>query len=383
VINKVDRMENWLETSRSVIQQACTPWGIKASLTDLDNYSAIFTRDAVMAGIAGILLNDREIIEGFKQTIINLKILQGKQGQIASNFKVTEGIISDVSFGTLSPKIDACTWYLIGVGLLIRKGIIAQDSFKESISLTISLLDGLEYNGKHLMYIPKGGNWADEYIYEGYILYDQVLRSWGLSLLGELYQEDSWRSKSVRIKECLSKQYQNKETNYYDSSLYPGGSFSRFDLAAHSLAGFIFDEDDLFYDKTLDRIYEQFIAADKLPPAFHPVINTDDTEWMALRGYHLFDFKNKPYHYHNGGIWCIWLGWLSIAFSLYDKDDELDKLNSTAFELLNSFEEFDFEEYISSDKLQLYGTKKLCYTATGIIMLILADQKADFSILKC
>ena len=59
---------------------------------------------------------------------------------------------------------------------------------------TILLLDALEYNGHDLIYIPQGGNWADEYPYEGYVLYDQILRSWGLRLLGKHF-------KNVEIKD--------------------------------------------------------------------------------------------------------------------------------------------------------------------------------------
>jgi hypothetical protein len=58
------------------------------------------------------------------------------------------------------------------------------------------LLDGIEYNGRHLLYVPAGGNWADEYPFDGYILYDQVLRAWGLRLLGTVANEPAWVAKS-------------------------------------------------------------------------------------------------------------------------------------------------------------------------------------------
>jgi hypothetical protein len=33
-----------------------------------------------------------------------------------------------------------------------------------------------EFNNKGLLYVPLSGNWADEYITDGYVLYDQLLR---------------------------------------------------------------------------------------------------------------------------------------------------------------------------------------------------------------
>lgn len=373
---------DWLKTSSNLIHQACTSWGIKASLTDQDNYNAIFTRDAVMAGIAGILLQDNKIILGLQRTINNLRTLQGAQGQIPSNFTIKDGSIDKVSFGTLSPKIDSCTWYLVGVALLIKEGILQRENYIASVTMTISLLDGIEYNGKHLMYIPKGGNWADEYVFEGYILYDQVLRAWALSLLAQIYEKDLWRIKSIAIKSKLTEKYVVVGSKYFQASIYPGGTFSKFDLAAHSLAGLIFADEDEFFKGSLSWIHQKFSLQGKLPPAFFPIIGEDDMEWDALSKFHLFGFKNKPHHYHNGGIWWIWLGWLSITLSLHNRNKELETLINNSFKLLDSFPDFDFDEYISSDKLTLNGTKRLCYSATGIIMLKLAEQKIDFTKLK-
>lgn len=370
---------NWKKRSIEIIQNACTPWGIKASLTNLDNYGAIFTRDAVMAGIAGVLLKDDIIIEGLKNTLFNLKKLQGKQGQIASNFTIKEGKVDHVSFGTLSPKIDSCTWYLIGVGILLKEGLIQKKEFKGSVEKTINLLDALEYNGKHLIYVPKGGNWADEYIYEGYILYDQALRAWGLSLLALNYENQEWADKSKAILTCIEKNYKKEANPYFSSSFYPGGSFDKFDLAAHSIIGILLDKNSLSFEQSLEWILKEFISKNNFPPAFYPVIQEGDAEWGSLRAYHLFAFKNAPHHYHNGGIWWIWLGWLAISLTLWNKEEALHQLLTKAFQYLDKLENFDFDEYLTADSLIPNGTKNLCYTATGIIFMSLAQEGFDFS----
>lgn len=387
--DKTSKKVNWLVASQKLLQAACTPWGIKASLTNKTNYGAVFTRDAVMAGIAGVLLEDEIIVEGLKNTLFNLKQLQGKQGQIASNFKVTDEEIDEVSFGTLSPKIDSCTWYLIGVGILIKEGKIEKSDYKESIEKTIDLLDGLEYNGKHLMSIPKGGNWADEYVYDGYVLYDQALRVWGLSLMADVYHNDIWSKKAAAILNVIHQAYTSETSDYFYASFYPGGVFKKFDLAAHTILGIvskiILKQDhitNVAFEQSLDWVSETFIKQGKLPTAFYPVIDENDSDWSALSNYHLFDFKNKPHHYHNGGIWWIWLGWLAVTLSIWKKDKALNQLIENAFDYLDSLENFDFEEYTAADDLSLNGTKQLCYTATGIIFLSLAKQSFDFSKLK-
>jgi len=373
---------NWLERSRKLLQDASTEWGIKASLTDIDNYGSVFTRDAVMAGITGVLLDDSIIMEGLKKTIFHLKGLQGPQGQIPSNFKVKSGQIAEVSYGTLSPKIDSCCWYLIGVGILLKKGLVTKENYLDSVTSVVSLLNAWEYNGKHLMYVPKGGNWADEYVYEGYILYDQILRAWGLSLLAFAYDNKSWFDKSDSIVYCIKNQYKDGDSQHFHSSIYPGGAFRKFDLASHSLLGLILEKEDKPTSQSLDWIHNQFIKSDTLPPAFYPTIEQGDPDWETLRQFHLFGFKNKPNHYHNGGVWYIWLGWLAVTLSLHGKKNALDKLIQNSFEQLKNIGDFQFEEYLASDDLSPNGTKQLCYTASGIILLSLARDSFDFSVLK-
>lgn len=374
---------SWFEKSISLLRATSTPWGIKASLTAKENYGAIFTRDAVMAGIAGLLLKDKVIIEGLKNTLFNLKEIQGEQGQIASNYKIENEKIVHISYGTLSPKIDSCTWFLIGVGLMIKEGYLEKEAFHESISKTINLLNGIEFNNKNLMYIPKGGNWADEYIYEGYILYDQLLRLWGLKLLANIYGNTTWGNKAAAINTTIIEGYKDDQQQHYYSSFYPGGKFKRFDLAAHSIAGIILKNDDEAFSNALDWINKTFLEQEKFPTAFYPVIDEDDTAWDTLSKYFLYRFKNMPHHFHNGGVWWIWLGWLSITFSLWNRDSAIEILYKLATDYLNEkAADFDFDEYIAADSLEPNGTKKLAYTATGIIFTSLAKNGYDFSILQ-
>ena len=375
-------MQHWLERSRLLLLEACTPFGIRASITKKDNYRAIFTRDAVMAGIAGLAMSDQGIVRGLHSTLSMLMELQGKQGQIPSNFSIKDGKVEKVSFGSLSPKIDSCTWYLIGVGLMIRDGRIEAAEYRESIEQTIWLLDALEYNDKNLVYVPKGGNWADEYIYDGYILYDQLLRAWGLSLLGEVYLNDEWKNKSNTILEITKAKYQDQSSSHFYSSIYPGGTFSAFDLAAHAIAAVVFDGHNDGLSQALDWIDEMFLQQSKLPPVFYPIINAGDKDWDTLSKYYLYSFKNKPYHFHNGGIWWIWLGWLAVGLSLQKKTAMLNRLIELSMSYLDNVENFDFDEYVSSDDMKLNGTKKLCFTAAGISFLQLANSTFDFKFLR-
>ncbi|MFK7758056.1 MAG: uridine kinase [Flavobacteriales bacterium] len=375
-------IEYRLKSALSLIREACTPLGITASLNNDENYGAVFCRDAVMAGIVGLCSQDEKIIQGLTISLSNFRDLQGKQGQIASNYSIKNGAIGKVSFGTLSPKIDSCTWYLIGVALLIKEGKATKKEFKHSVKKTVDLLQGLEYNGKHLVYIPKGGNWADEYIYEGYVLYDQALRAWALALLAPIFEKPKWALKADDILNRIHKDYKKKPDKYYKASVYPGGEFNKFDLAAHAILAIISKPDNGEVTQAFNWLAEVFLDENRLPQVFFPVIQPKDSEWDNLSRFYLYRFKNMPNHFHNGGIWWIWLGWLSVSFSIRKDTKHLNQLLSISEEILSGISNFDFEEYLSADELTPSGTKKLCFTAAGISMLCLSERGFNFSLLK-
>ncbi|MEO7962727.1 MAG: hypothetical protein ABIT38_02325, partial [Gemmatimonadaceae bacterium] len=286
-----------------LLHALCGKHGIHASLATVANYRAIFARDAVMAGIAGLLLGDDVITAGLVRTLDRLRELQGNEGQIASNFELRDNAAAHVSFGTLAPRIDAATWYLLGTAIAARAGALDPESFRASVEKVVRCLDALEYNGRHLIYVPTGGNWADEYIYEGYILYDQVLRGWGLRIAGAVYQQPRWIEKGQNIGEAILTRYAPRTVNappYPIAAFSPARDHDFFDLAATSLLALSGLAPSLA-SRSLDWVTSQFVMRGELPPAFHPVINEGDPDWPALRRYHLHGFRNAPHEYHNGG----------------------------------------------------------------------------------
>lgn len=369
------KIDYWEARSLDLIKLATTPYGIKASCTSTTNYNSVFLRDAVMAGIAGLLYGSEDVINGLRATIEMFHKTKGKQGQIASNFKILNEEVEYISFGTLSPKYDSATWYLVAIGILLEKGYKYGLEYVES---TILLLDALEYNGHDLIYIPQGGNWADEYPYEGYVLYDQILRSWGLRLLGKHFKNAEWTRKADSIKAKIDSKYYNINIGYYNCTFNPSGVNHTFDFAAHNLIG-IYESnlDNSDFNKSLDWIEKNFLFNDILPGAFFPIIDKDHPQWESISNFHLFEFKNKPHHYHNGGIWFIWIGWYALVLKKYNRLKALEKLADLSFGLLNEIHDFNFDEYITGDSSEPNGTQELCYTATGILFLCAALKQED------
>jgi len=361
------------------------PNGIRASLSTTANYDAVFTRDAVMAGIAGLLAGDEKITAGLVRTLTHLRDLQGPEGQIASNYLIRADGSPRVSFGTLAPRIDATTWYLIGIALAARSRAIDPVAFGDSARSVVRLLDALEYNGRHLIYIPVGGNWADEYIYDGYVLYDQVLRAWALRLSGETYGEVAWSDKAGQIELTIEDRYWPRGDGSVDRR-YPLAAFSPtvtrdvFDLAACSLLA-VSGMAHRLTGMALDWIDERYLARGELPPAFHPVIDETHADWPALSRYHLHDFRNRPHEYHNGGVWPIWLGWLGLGLAQTGRAAQLDQLRMLVDDRVRSRPDFAFDEYLHGLTGTPGGVTQMAYSATGLVFLELAGSDAQARLL--
>ncbi|MEN8376379.1 MAG: glycoside hydrolase 100 family protein [Gemmatimonadota bacterium] len=370
----------------ALLRSLSGPEGIRASATEVDNYRAVFTRDAVLAGIAGLIAGDEVVTAAFVRTLEQLRSRQGRHGQIASNFRpgTPGGGEGAVSFGTLTPKIDATSWYLLGVALAIRAGEAAAADFTASVEAAVDLLDALEYNGAHLVYVPAGGNWADEYPYSGYILSDQVLRAWALSLLAIAFDREEWGRKAARIAGAVRDRYRPADGDPAGpppASIGPPRRWDVFDLAAAALLGVsnIAPERGA---EALDWVDAEFLGRGALPPAFHPPITESDPGWDELRGFHLFDFRNRPHEYHNGGIWPIWLGWLALALALRGRTETLGRLRASWADALERAPRFDFHEFLHGRTGQPGGRPRMAYSAAGSIFLGLAGDPESLSLLR-
>ena len=352
-------------------------WGIRASASDHANYGAVFARDAVMAGIAGLLTGDAAVINGLAHTLGHLRDLQGSEGQIASNYMLARHSPPRVSFGTLVPRLDSPLWYLIGIGLSARAGALDPAPYRHSVRRVVHLLDALEYNGRHLLYVPVGGNWADEYIYDGYVLHDQVLRTWGLRLMADTFDEPLWRTKSARIEATIVDTFaaSSPARPYPVAALSPIRTHDMFDLATCALLGASGIAPALA-EPALEWIDTEFLARGALPPAFHPVIDEAHADWPALVRYQLHGFRNRPHEYHNGGIWTIWLGWLALALARTGRLDSLARLSQAMATRLSASGGFAFEEFFHGHTGRPGGTTHMAYSATGIIFLRTATEPA-------
>jgi hypothetical protein len=385
-----------------LLSECSRPEGFLASPTDKSNYCRIWGRDGIIIGLAALLTDEWDLIEAFRHNLETLAQYQGPHGEIPSNVDPQSGRIS---YGGMTGRVDADLWFIIGCGEYWKT--TGDDAFLEKLIPTIEkvhfLLGAWEFNNRGLLYIPATGDWADEYLHNGYILYDQLLYLQALrtmcsirtyfhdgvdhdlgsrvSHLKHLIRDNYWFEDGVTVPDDVyhkilyekgRKAATSCKNNHWLPFFSPHGYGYRFDGLANVLASLL----DVAEDGRRDKIdvYIKELTENhriRLLPAFHPVITPVDEDWHDLHMTFSYTFKNRPYEYHNGGLWPMITGF-------YVADLTGRKKNDTARQYLTGIHEanasemdsrpWSFPEYINGKDFSPGGTPRQCWSAAGAII---------------
>ena len=390
---------NLYQESIILLQRLTTPKGILASTIASDNYKRIWARDSMICGIAGILTEDSAIIEGLKTSLLTLAKHQNKQGVIPSNVLENDNN-TELSYGSLVGRVDTNTWFIVGACLyyLNTKDTSTWESLKPIIQKARVYLKTIEFNDKGWIYTPLSGNWADEYPIHGYTLYDNCLRIWGESLWLKINNENEEELNKIKDKTAINfwplKDYNgnqiyqkssyekacSKSTPHFSSFILPGIYDTRFDAAGNALALLNFKL-SATQKSSLSKFIEKFNTeiSKTLIPAFWPVIQESDKDWHYIKGNYSYDFKNKPFHFQNGGIWSVWMGIFCLGLANNDLNEEVQHIVSD-FESITENADWDFQEYIASNSFQLKGKTQMGFTASGIVFMYHAVKDETYKL---
>jgi len=204
---------NAYDQAIALLKEVSTERGFLASANDITNYRRIWARDGVICGLAALMDGDEQLVKTFRETLITLSDHQHHLGNIPSNVFFDKNGVK-LSFGGLAGRVDTISWFIIGVCnyAQITNDVAFAKAHVDNINKGFNLLEAWEFNNNHLMYVPRSGNWADEYITEGYILYDQLLRVWALRAFNALFPSIENEEKIVRITRKISENYRKRKT---------------------------------------------------------------------------------------------------------------------------------------------------------------------------
>ncbi|MDX1471077.1 MAG: glycoside hydrolase 100 family protein, partial [Flavobacteriaceae bacterium] len=392
-------LDNLYQEALALLQKLSTEDGILASAIKSDNYKRIWARDSVLAGIAGILSDNHLIIKGLKASLLSLSKHQHPLGMIPSNVEVGK-TDPDVSYGSLIGRIDTNTWFIIGSTLYYKHTSDKEfwDRIQVSLKNSLKFLQTIEFNGKGWIYTPMSGNWADEYPVHGYTLYDNTLYLWAKSLLVSegvvpsynlpFFKEKTFINFWPKANAEQSNIYQvpgyakvlEIKPSHFCAFIQPGCYDTRFDAAANGLACLIFNLEKK-QKKRLENFLDELKSSigEYVLPAFWPVLTEESWDWNLLRGNYSYNFKNTPYNFHNGGIWPIWTGLFCLGLAKQGLMDKVELLTTDFVKIVNT-QNWNFQEFINSQSLELAGKEKMAYTATGIVFMKHALEMEDATI---
>lgn len=385
-----------------LLQRCAVEDGFLASPTAKANYRRIWSRDGAIIGLSALLTGEDELIKTTRQTLKTLAKYQGPHGEIPSNVDTTS---DRVSFGGMAGRIDANLWFIIGCGEYWKA--TGDDDFLTEMIPAMEkvrfLLGAWEFNNRGLLYIPETGDWADEYIHSGYVLFDQLLYLQALRTLYAIRKErhgsvdHNLHEKVTRLKHLIRANYwfadgEKVPDDVYHDKLYkkgrkaatkcathfwvpfftPHGYGYRFDSFANILVSLLDVADDE-QRKNVQRYIKTAIMADgeQMLPAFFPVIKPMDKDWDDLHMTFSYTFKNNPHEYHNGGLWPMISGFQVADLVHQGKHDTakrfLHKIHQ-ANSLEMDGEQWSFPEYIHGTKHTAGGTCHQGWSAAGAII---------------
>ncbi|MDI1316192.1 glycoside hydrolase 100 family protein [Flavobacterium sp.] len=368
-----------------LLHRVSTPNGFLASAQNTSNYKRVWARDGVICGLAALASDDKELIETFKSTLETLAGNQHKIGTIPSNVLISEGI-TEVSYGGLAGRVDAVTWFVIGI---CQYAIYKSDAsyvakYTIEIEKCLDLLDAWEFNNKHLLYVPLSGNWADEYITDGYVLYDQLLRIWALRSYNFFVKSDAIANKIEKINKQLEINFMPSSTgdkyheraynevqfqDYMPCSFSPSGYKTQFDAFANSLVVLLNIGSNEFQNTILN--YANALAAETqlgLLPAFWQPIFENDEHWILLRNNCKYEFRNFPYEFHNGGSWPMVNGFFGLALNTKGETNKVESLLAK-INAANSIEDFSFYENFNTKTSKPNGVAFCAWSAAATVLL--------------
>jgi glycogen debranching enzyme len=323
-----------------VLRACATDDGFLASPTERANYRRVWGRDGAIIALVALLSGEDDLIEAGRATLRTLARHQGPHGEIPSN---VDPVTQRVSYGGTAGRVDAGLWFAIASaeywGRTGDEDLLGE--LVEPLERLRALLGAWEFNARGLLYVPPTGDWADEYVQSGYVLYDQLLylqaQRGFAALHHELHggEDHALLERIARLRHLLRANYwfdeggaegDSADEDVYHPVLYakgreaaahrrgaywlpyfsPLGYGTRFDGMANALASLFGVSDD-----ERDRMVDAFVTEDlvdpdvRLLPAFDPVITPKDEYWDDLQMSFSHTFKNEPYAYHNGGLWPL------------------------------------------------------------------------------
>ncbi len=396
--DQIELINKAYEQAMIVLRKNITPRGFSAcSLADNtfkstdENYRGVWARDGSITVIQSISVDDEDIRECQKATLITLLDHVSPKGQVPSNVRIDTNVPDYSGVGQIA-SIDSGLWLVIAFYHYIRE---TRDyeflrKWSDEINLVMNWLEAHDSNYDSLLEIPEAGDWMDLFGRSYNILYDEVLWYYAnlthgriAELLGD-YNLSSYRLRFAQnIKEAINRkfwptihsgnvhsfseqQYSLGDTHYLLAEITPFGFDWRCDVYGNILAV-------LFNVLNMERAKTAFnfmwgVGVNEPAPVvnLYPPVLSGDPQW---RTYYTVNLLNLPDHYHNGGVWpFIGAYWVMFISRLGLRDLAQQELYRLALVNKQGIEtDWEFSEWVHGKTGRPMGKRYQAWSAAGFI----------------
>ena len=381
-----------------------TKIGFSASIENFKNYYSVWARDHSICTIAACLTNNKKLIQTAKNGIFNLLDEQIDHGQVPSYIEIGNKKTIFGGYGAIT-SYDSNMWVLLATSKLFKK--LRSDDFLDHERMVCytkiyRLLRAFDSNNNGLIEVPIASDWADVFNRTYHVLYDQCLYYQTLNELLILFQEDRKRLKTERlykkidkysewlkkrknlVKKIINKTFwftknnidtfrydymiidkmEKRDYNYYQSHLVPFRIewHRRFDAFGNILAIVTGIANKERSEKIIKHVLKHRINEPFPLKCLYPPVHKKDKDWEPV-----YKYKQKAYHYHNGGIWPIITGFWVYALRKNGKK-KLAKKELIKLAKILKENNWNFNEYHHGKTGKAMGIKYQAWSAAGFII---------------
>ncbi len=403
IVKHPDIVIEGYEEALKVLNENATKDGFSASTEKHVNYYSVWARDHSICAVGALLTGDQNLIASAKSGILHLLLHQSDAGQIPSYIEIEKKTKVYGGLGSIT-SVDSNLWVLIAAAQIHKvtgdKRFISGKQIQRYRQI-YRLIRAFDSNNCGLMEVHIAGDWADIMHRSYHVLYDECLHYKAFKSLIYLYEEylkvgkdTNLREKVVKNIKWAKKRRKNikpilnelfwltphsiekikeqymiffahmEPQPFYQSHLTPfeNNWSQRFDSFGNVLAILTNIASKDRANKIISYVCDNKINYPSPLTALHPPIYPNDADWEVV-----YEYREAPYTYHNGGIWPMVTGFWIAALVKAGKQ-KLAQVELERFAQAMKDHHWLFPEYIHGQTSAAMGRMKQAWSAAGYII---------------
>lgn len=338
------------------------------------NYYAIFGRDAMICSLAALQSENRHLLLTAKRSLVTLAKNISSHGQIP--FAVDKQ--RKINVYRFPQSVDGSVWWLIVFDFYVKK-TKDKNFYEQYKNVRQKVVTWLETRQTFsLIEQGEAADWADEMPRSGFVLYTNALYLWWLNINCHPHRQLAYKSflyflTGGRVPragyEKLDKFFPHfrknsrrliKSRDYFLAAISRVSFDDSFDVLGNILAGI----SGQLENNRARKIIKRILTAQANQPypvrvLARPIVKP---EQGIFESYH----QNKPWYYHNAGVWPMAGGWW--VYLLAQVKNPLATAELERLAEVNQKNNWQFNEFFHGQTGQALGVKHQSWNAATYIL---------------